>query len=148
MINVSISATHEHVVEVEQRIRTIKQRCWGIMGTLPFAYISQQLMISLMQFVIMLLNAFPSNTGISRKWRSRKIYADTSWMLTKIAKHHSEHIAMFMMNLIHQIQWFPAHSMELTWGQLKIYKVLINFCAFKQGRKSNGGHGLKSQCTN
>ena len=34
MINVNISATNEHVVEVEQRIRTIEERCWGINGIL------------------------------------------------------------------------------------------------------------------
>ena len=49
MINVNISATNEHVVEVEQRNRTIKERCQGIMGTLPFVYILHQLIIGLVQ---------------------------------------------------------------------------------------------------
>ena len=73
MINVNISATNEHVAEGEQRIRTTKERCRGIMGTLPFTFIPQQLIIGLVQFVTMWLNAFPSNTGISRKLGPREI---------------------------------------------------------------------------
>ena len=38
------------------------------MGTLPFTYIPQQLIIGLVQFVTMWSNAFSSNTGISKKW--------------------------------------------------------------------------------
>ena len=67
IIYVNISATNVHVPEVEQGIRTIRERCQGIKGTLPFTYMPQQLMIGLEQFVIMWLNAFPSNTQISRK---------------------------------------------------------------------------------
>ena len=65
MMNIKISATNEHVGEVETQIRTIKERCHGILGALPFLHLPQQLIIGLMQFVTMWLNAFPSDTGIA-----------------------------------------------------------------------------------
>ena len=73
MINVNISATNENVVEVEQRIRTINERYRGAMGTLPFTYIPQQLIIGLVQFITMWFNAFANIFGISRKWSPREI---------------------------------------------------------------------------
>ena len=86
MINVNISAANEHVAEVEQRIRTIKERCRGIMGTLPFTYIPQQLIMGLVQFVTMWLNAFPCKTGISRKWSPREIicrHQNSIWSIVR-----------------------------------------------------------------
>ena len=65
MVHINISATNELVREVERYIRTIKEWCRGILGTLPFSHLSQQLLIGLVQFVTMWLNAFPSDTGIS-----------------------------------------------------------------------------------
>ena len=48
-VNVNISATNEHVAEVERRIRTVKERCKGIMATLPFLYLPQQLIVKMVQ---------------------------------------------------------------------------------------------------
>lgn len=55
--NINISAPNEHMVEIEHRIRTVKEQCHGIMATLPFTYFPQQMIISVVQFAVMWLNA-------------------------------------------------------------------------------------------
>ena len=65
LVNINISMTNEHVTEVERRNLIIKERCQGILVTLPFAHFPQQLIIS----VMMCMNMFPSSTEISRMWR-------------------------------------------------------------------------------
>ena len=38
------------------------------MATLPFTYLPQQIIINLVQFVVMWLNALPKQSRISRRW--------------------------------------------------------------------------------
>ena len=40
---------------------------------MPFTHLSQQLIIDLVQFVTMWLNAFLQNTGISHKWSPHEL---------------------------------------------------------------------------
>ena len=61
------TAAQEHVTEVEQNIWVLKERCQGILLTLPFKQIPNILLIQLFQFVIMWLNAFPVKGGISSR---------------------------------------------------------------------------------
>ena len=49
-------------------MRTVKEWCRGIVATLPFFYLPQQLIINLVQYVAMWLNELPNSSRISRKW--------------------------------------------------------------------------------
>ena len=69
----NIPAAGEHVAEIERRIRVIKERSRGIINTLPYLHFPQIMMINLLHFIVMWLNNFPSNTGISSRWSPREI---------------------------------------------------------------------------
>ena len=64
MVNINISTAIEHVSEVEQKIRTVKEQCHGILATLPFSFLPQQIIINLVQFAVMWLNALPNNLQV------------------------------------------------------------------------------------
>ncbi|KAL7525935.1 hypothetical protein ACHAWF_001573 [Thalassiosira exigua] len=91
---VNTSAAHEHVAEIERKIRTKKERTrcvssrqvltrdsytplWALPDlsgsrdnthTLPFKRLHKLIVINLVQFATMWLNAFPTKSGISRKF--------------------------------------------------------------------------------
>ncbi len=62
-------AAHEHVGEVEQKIRVIKERARGTFNTLPYKKLPKLMVIELLHFCIMWMNSFPVKSGISKKWR-------------------------------------------------------------------------------
>ena len=68
IVNINITATNEHVTEVQSKTQIIKERCRGVLSTLLFTNLPQKLIIGLVQFITMWLNTFPNNTGISSKW--------------------------------------------------------------------------------
>ena len=68
MVIITTNMANEHVPEVERRISTIKEWCQDTLATLSFSYLLQQLIINLVQFVIMWLNALPNNLGVSHNW--------------------------------------------------------------------------------
>ena len=74
-ITINITAAKEHVSEVKRRIRVIKERARGILTTLPYKMMPHKMVIHLMYFVMLWLNAFPIKTGISDKFSPRKIIA-------------------------------------------------------------------------
>ena len=61
-------AASEHVGEIERRIRVIKERCRGIICTLPYAQIPRIMLIYLLHHVVMWLNNFPLANGISTRY--------------------------------------------------------------------------------
>ena len=73
MANINLSAPNEHVAEIEQCIRTVKEWCWGVMATLPFTYFPNQMTISLVQFAILWLNAIPNQSKVSWSWSQRDL---------------------------------------------------------------------------
>jgi hypothetical protein len=67
------TAAREHVSEVERQIRTIKERGGGIKNTLPFAKLPKLMIIEMINFVVMWLNAFPSKSGIFERYSPREL---------------------------------------------------------------------------
>ncbi len=63
----------EHVSKAEHTIQTIKERTNGLIGTLPFDNIPQQMKIELIYFVILWLNAFPAKNGISAVYSPQEL---------------------------------------------------------------------------
>ncbi len=57
----------EHVPEVKQRIHLIEEIWCSILNTLPFKQMPQAMLIELIYYVVLWLNAFLSKLGILRK---------------------------------------------------------------------------------
>ena len=70
---INATTANEHVGEVEWHIRLIKERAQGIMATLPFKSIPKIMIIHLIHYCTMWLNAFPVKSGISSKWSPREL---------------------------------------------------------------------------
>ncbi len=64
-VECNTTAAKEHVSKVEHSIRTVKERTRGLIGTLPFDNIPQQMKIGFVYFIVLWLNAFPVKTGVS-----------------------------------------------------------------------------------
>ena len=54
-VDLNTPAASEHIGEIERRIRLIKERARGIVCTLPYPQLPQQIVIHLMHFVVMWL---------------------------------------------------------------------------------------------
>jgi hypothetical protein len=66
-------AAREHVGEVEQKIRVIKERARGTFNTLPYKKLPKLMVMQLLHFCIMWMNSFPVKSGISKKWSPREL---------------------------------------------------------------------------
>ncbi len=64
-VECNTTTAKEHVSEAERTIRTVKERTRGLVCTLPFTHIPQQMKIEFVYFMVFWLNAFPVKTGIS-----------------------------------------------------------------------------------
>jgi len=74
MLALNIPAASEHVGDIERRIRVVKERARGLVCTLPYPRLPQQMLIHLIHFVLtMWLNNFPTINGISPDYSPREI---------------------------------------------------------------------------
>ena len=67
------TTSKEHVSKAVRSIPTIKERKRGIVGTLSFEYIPQQLKMKFIYFVVLWLNAFPAKNGIMAMYSPREL---------------------------------------------------------------------------
>jgi len=65
ILAINTTAAKEHVPEVERKIRLIKERGRGILNTLLFKKMPRLMLIELIYHVVLWLNAFPANSGVS-----------------------------------------------------------------------------------
>ena len=73
---INTCASNEHVPEIERAIRTVKERARGIYNILPFKTGLPRLMIiELLHFSVLWLNAFPVKSGISTIYSPRELVA-------------------------------------------------------------------------
>jgi hypothetical protein len=72
-ININTTAAKNDVPEVKRKIRLIKERGRGILNTLPFKKIPRLMLIELVYHVVLWLNAFPANSGVSETLSPCKI---------------------------------------------------------------------------
>ncbi|KAL7530094.1 hypothetical protein ACHAWF_003241 [Thalassiosira exigua] len=70
---VSISAACEHVAEIERDIRTKKECTCCTSSTLSFKRNDKLVVINLVHYATLWLNAFPTKSGISSKYSPREI---------------------------------------------------------------------------
>ena len=64
-IHVNLAAANEHVGDVENFIKVLKERCWCIANGLLFQYWPRVMITSMVTYVVSVLNAPPSNNGVS-----------------------------------------------------------------------------------
>eukprot|EP00957_Ditylum_brightwellii_P095192 7249793-Ditylum_brightwellii.AAC.2 len=76
-IILNVAAASEHVPEIEQQIWVIKERARAIKCTLPFKKIPTIMIIKIINFAIVWLNAFPPKAGISTTLSPRAIIVGT-----------------------------------------------------------------------
>ncbi len=67
------TAAKEHVSEAERTIRTVKEWTRGLIVTLPFNHILQQMKIEFIYFAVLWLNTFPVRTGILAIYSPREL---------------------------------------------------------------------------
>jgi hypothetical protein len=67
------TAAHEHVGEIERKIRVIKERVRGTFNTLPYKKLPKMMVVELLHFCVMWMNSFPVKSGISEKWSPREL---------------------------------------------------------------------------
>ncbi len=72
-VALNTTAAREHIGEVEQKIRVIKEKARGMFNTLPYKKLPKLMVIELLHFCVMQMNSFPVKSGISKKWSPREL---------------------------------------------------------------------------
>jgi hypothetical protein len=83
-INLNNTAASEHVPDIERQIRLLKERSRAIRSTLPFKAIPGRIIIELVYYAALWLNAFPPSSGVSAFYSPRNIMTG---MALDFAKH-------------------------------------------------------------
>ncbi len=96
-IAINTMAAREHVGEIEQKIRVIKERARGTINTLPYKMPPRLMVIELLHLCVMWMNSFPIRSGISDKWSPRELVSSTCWMQSYTAGCHSDHTVRCML---------------------------------------------------
>ena len=73
-IKIITTAAREHVGDIERYIRVIKERARSVASQLPYkSHMPDQIVIHLMKFVVMWINAVPHRNGVSTTMSPREI---------------------------------------------------------------------------
>jgi hypothetical protein len=72
--------------EIEIQIRVAKERARAIWRTLPFKKIPDRVIVELINFVVLWLNAFPPLSGVSKTYSPRTIMTGTTLDYAKHCK--------------------------------------------------------------
>jgi hypothetical protein len=67
------TAAKEHVSEAERGIQMVNERTRGVIATLPFEHIPRRMKIEFVYFVVLWLNAFPVQNGVSAVYSPREL---------------------------------------------------------------------------
>jgi hypothetical protein len=73
ILAINTTMAEEHIPEVERKIRLIKERGRGTLNTLPFKKMPRLMLMELVYHVVLWLNSFPANSGVSKTLSSCKI---------------------------------------------------------------------------
>jgi hypothetical protein len=77
-VTLNTIAADEHVPDIEHQIRTMKERARAVRITLPFKRLPARMIIELVHFSTLWLNAFPPSSGVSDTYSPRNIITGTS----------------------------------------------------------------------
>jgi hypothetical protein len=122
-LDINTTATQEHVPEIEQCIRLIKKQGRGILNTLPFKQMPQVMLIELIYHVVLWLNAFPSQSGVSNSLSPRELVLWHCLDFKNIAKPLLVPTAKPTMIQPPLTTWQLEQRPLLSWGRLTISRV-------------------------
>jgi hypothetical protein len=77
-VTLNTNSPDEHVPDIERQIRTMKERARAVRGTLPFKRLPARMIIELVHFLTLWLNAFPHSSGVSDTYSPCTIMTGTS----------------------------------------------------------------------
>jgi hypothetical protein len=101
---VNTTAAKEHVLEVERKIRLIKERGRGILNTLPFKRMPKLMLIELIYHVVLWLNAFLAKECL-RHYPHVRLYTGKSWTLRSTVSRPLGRTVRFMTNQRRRTPW-------------------------------------------
>ena len=84
LVQVNTMAAQEHVGEIEHGIHTIKERSKNVMSDLPFQFLHKQVVIDLVYFCVMWLNAM--NKVYQENIHCGKYSLNVIWISPTIAR--------------------------------------------------------------
>ena len=84
---VNTSAAKEHVAEIKQCIRTMKEKCRCTMSTLPFEVLPKLVVINIVYHEVMWANAFPNKKGVSETFSPQALILRNNLDVTLHAKY-------------------------------------------------------------
>ncbi len=67
------TAAKEHVSKAERTIHTLKERTRGLLATLSFSNLPKRMKVEFVYFMVLWINAFLVNTGISSIYSPREL---------------------------------------------------------------------------
>jgi len=73
ILAINTMAAKEHIPELKRKTRLIKEQGRGILNTLPFKKMPRLMLIELVYHVVLWLNTFLANSGVSKTPSPRKI---------------------------------------------------------------------------
>ena len=73
LVDVNTTAVREHVAEIEWGICLLKERSRCVVKSLPYQYLHRQIVIQMVYFVCMMVNATPAAEDISQIFSSGEI---------------------------------------------------------------------------
>jgi hypothetical protein len=85
-VTLNTIAADEHVPYIERQIRTMKERARAVRITLPFKRLPARMIIELVHFSTLWLNAFPPSSGVSDTYSPHTIMTGTSLDYSKHCK--------------------------------------------------------------
>jgi hypothetical protein len=72
-VEINTTAAREHIGEIKQFIRTIKEWSRALVLDLPYTTLPQQVIIHLVYFAVLWLNSLPAAAGVSEQYSPFKI---------------------------------------------------------------------------
>ena len=125
---VNNSAAKEHVAEIERCICTVKERCRAMASDLPFNFLHKTIVINLVYFWILWLNAFPAKKEFRKNSPPNPSWYKPSWVGKIIAALNLGIIPRSTMNPTLEIRSPHAPTQKLLSVPLVISMVPSIFC--------------------
>jgi hypothetical protein len=85
-VTLNTTATSKHALEIERQIRVVKERARAVWSTLPLKKNQNRMIVELVIFLVLWLNAFPPLIGVSKTYRPSTIMTSTTLDYAKHCK--------------------------------------------------------------
>ena len=105
-LDIHISAARKHVGKIERYHRTLKERCRCVLsdmrpiGSDAYQYLHKQIVIWLVYFCVMMINAVPAAKGISDQFAPREIVTGRRLNLKHIKAGFGDYIEAFTDEIV------------------------------------------------